>query len=544
VFEELRPWPRISDRDRRCIEVAYDFLEAKNQPIPGRHLRFRAEANQERIHALMSPGRSLLQQPQQDTYAPTALALVYLADAKPRAAKQLATIEQLWSLAHERYGPDVTAVEIPDALKSTADVIPLQLYAKSVSLTVDNSRRLHPSEVNWETPTFLDAWRQAFHGVYASAPRPRTFVEPAFRQRITRLHAERFRCLHDLTIELAPLTVLVGANAVGKTTVLETLRWLSSVPTLASPGRVRAVRTRSATGPVRVAVDLALHYGGGNTVPAAYALALDTLGEGEVVDHEALTVRGRPLFDHQRGLVEIHDDVATREVFSSSASVALGTRDDLPPPASDVASALATTQQVERWGVISTHDAAAAIYGANALGRDPSAALVVAAGRHDADGVRDVLAQAVPDVTAVRVEDDGSAPARVIVEMDGEPFDVDALSGGTQQLLVLAALCVHPSPPHTILLEEPEGAVHPSAHAPMVHMLRTIAERSTVIVTSHSPAFVGRFDPDREVIALSRDEHGTHATSLADAVKSSSWLAGFGTTAEQFEHMVPARRKR
>jgi predicted ATPase len=36
-------------------------------------------------------------------------------------------------------------------------------------------------------------------------------------------HIENFRCLHDLTLELGPLTVLVGPNASGKSAILHAL---------------------------------------------------------------------------------------------------------------------------------------------------------------------------------------------------------------------------------------------------------------------------------------------------------------------------------
>lgn len=40
---------------------------------------------------------------------------------------------------------------------------------------------------------------------------------------IERVHIENFRCLKDVTVELGPLTILVGPNACGKTALLEAL---------------------------------------------------------------------------------------------------------------------------------------------------------------------------------------------------------------------------------------------------------------------------------------------------------------------------------
>ncbi|MFD8740963.1 AAA family ATPase, partial [Streptomyces sp. NPDC059618] len=43
------------------------------------------------------------------------------------------------------------------------------------------------------------------------------------------LHVENFRSLRDVTIPLGPLTVLVGANGVGKSNVLKVFDLLADI---------------------------------------------------------------------------------------------------------------------------------------------------------------------------------------------------------------------------------------------------------------------------------------------------------------------------
>ncbi len=43
--------------------------------------------------------------------------------------------------------------------------------------------------------------------------------------RIVRAHIINFRCLQELKLEFDDVTVLVGANSTGKSTVLYALRW-------------------------------------------------------------------------------------------------------------------------------------------------------------------------------------------------------------------------------------------------------------------------------------------------------------------------------
>ena len=44
--------------------------------------------------------------------------------------------------------------------------------------------------------------------------------------RLSRVHIINFRCLDELKLELDDVTILVGANSTGTSTVLHALRWL------------------------------------------------------------------------------------------------------------------------------------------------------------------------------------------------------------------------------------------------------------------------------------------------------------------------------
>ncbi len=122
------------------------------------------------------------------------------------------------------------------------------------------------------------------------------------------------------------------------------------------------------------------------------------------------------------------------------------------------------------------------------------------------------------------------------IEEEGAPGTarIDELSGGTRQMLLLAALYVQPVPPRILLLEEPDAALHVGALPALRDLLRSLAARSTVIATTHSAAFVGLLDPDREVVALQRSEGGVVAQPLARALADGAWLRAFGSTEQAF----------
>jgi len=100
------------------------------------------------------------------------------------------------------------------------------------------------------------------------------------------------------------------------------------------------------------------------------------------------------------------------------------------------------------------------------------------------------------------------------VTVDGGRFDVALhqpgmlrplagaeLSDGTLRYLLLVAALLTPDPPPLMVLNEPETSLHPDLLAPLARLVRSAAERSQVMVVSHSDALVrelGVVDPDDE----------------------------------------------
>ena len=77
------------------------------------------------------------------------------------------------------------------------------------------------------------------------------------------------------------------------------------------------------------------------------------------------------------------------------------------------------------------------------------------------------------------------------------------LSDGTLHYVALAAALHTPRPPELMVLNEPEGSLHPNLLEPLARMIAAASERSQVIVVSHARALVD---------ALS--EHGAQALAL------------------------------
>ncbi len=82
-------------------------------------------------------------------------------------------------------------------------------------------------------------------------------------------------------------------------------------------------------------------------------------------------------------------------------------------------------------------------------------------------------------------------------------WDVSQLSDGTLRFICLTTLLLQPSPPSLIIIDEPELGLHPAAMGLLVEMLRSVATKSQVIISTQSVSMVNQFLPE-EVIVVDR----------------------------------------
>lgn len=98
------------------------------------------------------------------------------------------------------------------------------------------------------------------------------------------------------------------------------------------------------------------------------------------------------------------------------------------------------------------------------------------------------------------------------------------LSDGTLRYLCLLAILCHPNPPPLICIEEPELGLHPDVLPTLANLLKDAAERTQLIVTTHSDVLVDALtDQPEAVVVAERSAAGTTLTRL-DAEKLKPWL--------------------
>jgi predicted ATPase len=95
------------------------------------------------------------------------------------------------------------------------------------------------------------------------------------------------------------------------------------------------------------------------------------------------------------------------------------------------------------------------------------------------------------------------------------PVPATRLSDGTLRFLCLLVILCHPSPPPLICIEEPELGLHPDILPTVAELLLEAAQRTQLIVTTHSDALVSALSevPDA-VVVTERYPEGTRLRRL------------------------------
>ena len=125
------------------------------------------------------------------------------------------------------------------------------------------------------------------------------------------------------------------------------------------------------------------------------------------------------------------------------------------------------------------------------------------------DEMKDFLRAAYPSFEDFGCETTRGAPSQTVFWISEKgmrqpmyPWD---LSDGVLRFLCLAATLLNPTFPPLIAIDQPELGLHPAVLPVVAEMIKTAAERTQVLVTTHSPDLLNCFDIS-EVAVMARHE--------------------------------------
>ena len=364
-------------------------------------------------------------------------------------------------------------------------------------------------------------------------------IEGGAPPRIDRLKVRNFRALRDIELtDLTPLTVLLGPNASGKSTVFDVFAFLAECfegglrRAWEKRGRAKELKSRGAEGPVLIEIAY-------REVPdrplITYHLEVDEKNGRPAVVREWLRWKRRRYGAPFRFL-DYADGVG--RVVSGELPDAQDERITVPLSAPDTLAVNALGQLAENPRVVALRDFIMGWHVSYLSSED-------ARGQPEAgpqerlsktgDNLANViqylseehpvllefifgkLRERVPKLQAVTANP--MPDGRLLLQVKDAPFTEPVMarfaSDGTVKMLAYLALLHDPVPPPFIGIEEPENFLHPRLLHGLAEECRDTAGATQILVTTHSPFFLDALRPG-EVRVLWRDEYGyTKCHSLA-----------------------------
>lgn len=107
-------------------------------------------------------------------------------------------------------------------------------------------------------------------------------------------------------------------------------------------------------------------------------------------------------------------------------------------------------------------------------------------------------------------------------------FNAHSLSDGTLRFICLATLLMQPDEllPSVIILDEPELGLHPYAIQVLAGLLKSVSQKTQVLVSTQSVTLVNQFDPEN-IIVVDREDSQSVFKRL-DKSGMENWLEDYG----------------
>ncbi|NOQ34859.1 MAG: AAA family ATPase [Methylococcaceae bacterium] len=113
---------------------------------------------------------------------------------------------------------------------------------------------------------------------------------------------------------------------------------------------------------------------------------------------------------------------------------------------------------------------------------------------------------------------------QVFFEENGFTIPATRLSDGTLRYLSLLAILLHPEPPTLICIEEPELGLHPDILPTLVDLLKEAAQKTQIIITTHSTDLIDDLTDMPEAVLVFDKEQGSTSVNRLNKEDLKEWL--------------------
>ncbi len=364
--------------------------------------------------------------------------------------------------------------------------------------------------------------------------------------KIEALRIKNFKTLKDIKLTNLPaLSVFIGANGTGKTTLFDVFGFLRDSLqdnvkiALQRRGGYKEVVTRGETGPIEIEIKFREDIDKGSPL-ITYSLTISLENHQPVVEREILKYRrgqkGKPwhFLDFSKGK---GDAITNEENYADKESKEEKVQQQVDSPDILALKGLGQFQRfkaannfrrlIESWHVSDFHIGDArpsqeAGYAEHLSTRGENMPLVA---QYLYENHKDIfqqillkMAERVPGVS--KVEATNTDDGRVLLKFqDGafkDPFIARYVSDGTIKMFAYLLLLHDPKPHPLLCVEEPENQLYPSLFCGLVEEFRLYADKGgQVMISTHSPDVLNYITLD-EIFCLSKNEGVTSISRASD----------------------------
>jgi len=374
--------------------------------------------------------------------------------------------------------------------------------------------------------------------------------------KIKKIKIAGFRRLHDVGIEMRPLMVMIGANGVGKSSILDAVSLLSASAsgslnkTLNDLGGVTEICTRGLSKKIILEAEMECP----GYEPLCYRLDIEAKGQGYAIPFEILSQRrddGYPepfkhieshytdikYFDiEDRRLANIEDIQTVRPDWEHNPLES--SLSQVPKMFRQPEELRQTLSSVTKYHVLDVGPRApvklpqqmkpALLPGADGEDLVPFLYNLRESDRDRFEAIEDALKAAFPGFECLNFPPAAAGMLSLTWKEEAfkEPIYVHQLSEGTLRFLWLVSLLQSPNLSTVTMIDEPEVSLHPELLSLLADLMREASERTQIIVATHSDRLIRFLNPD-EVVVMDVEENGCASARWADTMDLDEWLKDY-----------------
>lgn len=372
-------------------------------------------------------------------------------------------------------------------------------------------------------------------------------VSEASTTRFKDLTIHGFRRLYDIRLPLRPLSVMIGANGTGKTSILDVLSLLAE----SAQGHLSDAITDLSGLTSVITYDRAeeLRLGISMTVPGheplVYKLGLKPQGIAYSISEETLSQQRQP---HRRPFLHIDSYGPDIKYFEPEKGKLVRPNWEHKPLETSLAQVPKMFREPEDFR---NRLSSSTFY--HVLNVDPRSPVRVPqpmrpatlpgrngeelvtclfylreAERYRFEAIEDALRAVFPRFERLDFPPVAAGTLALAWREEGfsQPLYMHQLSEGTLRFLWLATLLQSPGLTALTLLDEPEVSLHPELLNLLADLLREASKRTQIIVATHSDRLI-RFLQPNEIVLVDSTEEGMSTLTWADQLDIEKWLKDY-----------------